>query len=120
MTLHEAAIGGRTEISVQDSGIGIDPAYKERVFDRFFRVPSNTPLPPGSGLGLSLAKWIAERHGTQLHLESIPGHGSRFSFSLERSSTVLQAIHDSPMTSEPGKKTSVPSLADLLHDAVVK
>jgi signal transduction histidine kinase len=37
----------------------------------------------GSGLGLALAKWIAERHGTQLTVESRPGQGSCFFFSLE-------------------------------------
>jgi signal transduction histidine kinase len=110
VTLRADSVGGRAEISVQDSGIGIDPVYKERVFDRFFRVPGNTPLPPGSGLGLSLAKWIAERHGTQLHLESVPEHGSRFSFSLELSRCVQPAIHGSPTTSDSEKKTSVPSL----------
>lgn len=94
VTLSASTVGGRTEISVQDSGIGIDPAYQGRVFDRFFRVPSNTTHPSGSGLGLSLAKWIAERHGTVLQLESKPGHGSRFFFSLENSSTVAQSDCD--------------------------
>jgi len=120
VTLRATAAGGHVEIFVQDSGIGIDPAYNERVFDRFFRAPTSGPLPPGSGLGLSLARWIAQRHGTQLCLESAPGHGSCFSFSLERSNRALQPIPDSPMETRSEKVVSAPTRASLFHDVEVK
>jgi signal transduction histidine kinase len=120
VTLRATAAEGRVEISVQDTGVGIDPTYRERVFDRFFRVPTSGALPPGSGLGLSLAKWIAQRHGTQLLLESAPGQGSCFSFSLERAPTVLKAIPDSPMETGSGKMASVFTRASLFHDVEVK
>ena len=78
----------RTEhvsLFVADTGIGIDPAHISRIFDRFYRAASDHGfIRPGSGLGLSLAKWIAERHGTQLSVKSAMGQGSCFSFSLER------------------------------------
>ena len=47
----------------------------------------------GSGLGLALGKWIAERHGTELRVESDHGSGTRFSFDLERTYTDLPANH---------------------------
>jgi len=109
VTLRAHTIAGHTTISVQDSGIGISPAYRERVFDRFFRIPSDAPLPPGSGLGLSLAKWIAECHSTELCLESTPGYGSRFSFSLQNSSPVIHAIHDSEIAPDLRTWLAVPS-----------
>jgi signal transduction histidine kinase len=120
IAVRATSAGGRVEISVRDSGVGIDPAYQERVFDRFFRAPTNGPLPSGSGLGLSLAKSIAERHGTQLCLESSPGLGSCFSFSLERASTIPKAIQDSPIASESELNLPERSLTGLLHEPVAK
>jgi signal transduction histidine kinase len=104
VTLCATATREHADISVRDSGIGIDPEFKGRIFDRFFRVATGGPSRAGSGLGLSLAKWIAERHGTQLCVESTPGHGSCFSFSLKKSNTALPAIHDSPVPSGLGIK----------------
>jgi hypothetical protein len=90
--LRATATRESAEISVHDSGIGIDPEYKDRIFDRFFRVATGGPYSAGSGLGLSVAKWIAECHGTRLCVESAHGHGSCFSFSLKISNTALPAI----------------------------
>jgi heavy metal sensor kinase len=74
----------RIVLSVEDTGIGIALEHQGRIFDRFYRASSNNEsFPAGSGLGLSLAKWIAERHGARLSVESTVGRGSRFSFSLE-------------------------------------
>ncbi|HEY2472459.1 MAG TPA: ATP-binding protein [Terracidiphilus sp.] len=75
--------GPRMVISVNDTGIGIAPEDQVRVFDRYYRVPRvDSEAPAGSGLGLALAKWIAERHGTELTVTSALGGGSCFSFSL--------------------------------------
>ncbi|MDR3735824.1 MAG: ATP-binding protein [Acidobacteriaceae bacterium] len=82
--------GERTVLCVRDTGVGIASEHQHRIFDRFYRVPKSGLIPAGSGLGLSLAKWIAERHGSQLTVESAPGMGSAFSFSLERIDTPLQ------------------------------
>ena len=92
VTLRATVSGRRAVLSVQDTGIGIDPVHKDRIFDRFYRIPTDGPVPPGSGLGLSLAKWIAERHGTQLSVESVPGRGSSFSFWLERTDPSLPTL----------------------------
>jgi heavy metal sensor kinase len=86
VTLTATHSGSRVVLSVHDTGVGISREDMPRVFDRFYRAAqaSNT-APRGSGLGLALAKWIAERHGTQLTVESPPGQGSCFSISLEGS-----------------------------------
>jgi signal transduction histidine kinase len=104
VTLRASAEEERANISVRDTGIGIDSVHRDRVFERFFRVPNAGSVPVGSGLGLSLAKWIAVRHGTQLRVESAPGRGSCFSFSLKRSDAGLPASHDSTVTSGLGIK----------------
>jgi two-component system OmpR family sensor kinase len=61
-----AAPGGGATVTVEDSGPGIPPAERERVFDRFYRVPGSDAA--GSGLGLAIIKSIAERHGATLAL----------------------------------------------------
>ena len=77
--------GARLVFSVRDSGIGIAEEEIPRIFERFYRATQpGEPSPRGSGLGLALAKWIAERHRTELVVESTPGQGSCFSFSLEK------------------------------------
>ncbi|WP_217619467.1 sensor histidine kinase, partial [Achromobacter sp. GbtcB20] len=55
------------EITVEDSGPGIPPDERERVFDRFYRVAGSEAA--GSGLGLAIIKAIAERHGATLKLD---------------------------------------------------
>jgi len=106
-----ASAGTRVVLSVADSGIGIDPEQKPRIFDRFYRATQlGEHAPAGSGLGLALAKWIAERHGTQLFVESEPGRGSCFSLSLEKTHLAVQpnravgALH-----SESGTESTLPS-----------
>jgi two-component system OmpR family sensor kinase len=65
-----AASGHPVVIEVVDSGPGIPPEERERVFDRFYRVPGTAA--PGSGIGLALVKMIAERHGATVELGSGP------------------------------------------------
>jgi signal transduction histidine kinase len=84
VTLTAAYSGTRVVLSVRDTGVGISEEDLPRIFDRFYRAAQTlNAASRGSGLGLALAKWIAERHGTQLTVESRPGQGSCFFFSLE-------------------------------------
>jgi heavy metal sensor kinase len=86
---------GRVIFTVQDTGVGIPPEHRPRVFDRFYRVDrTRGGTSRGSGLGLALAKWIAEKHGTSLSLESTVGKGSSFGFSLS------DGVGASPSTSD--------------------
>ncbi|OGP90861.1 MAG: hypothetical protein A2157_05285 [Deltaproteobacteria bacterium RBG_16_47_11] len=73
--------GGRgfAEIKVTDTGIGIAKEDQERIFDRFFRVDkARSRGQGGSGLGLSICKWIAEAHQGKISVESDLGRGSTF------------------------------------------
>jgi heavy metal sensor kinase len=85
VTLCARSVGDRVEISIEDTGLGIPAEYQEKIFERFFRAPGPDSISRrGSGLGLALAKWIAERHGAELKVTSEPGHGSIFSFQLRQ------------------------------------
>jgi signal transduction histidine kinase len=74
---------GRVLVQVADTGIGISAEDMPRVFDRFFRA-QNVVLQEieGTGLGLSIVKSLVERHGGQVWLESAPGEGTTFYFTL--------------------------------------
>jgi signal transduction histidine kinase len=70
-------------IAVRDYGIGIPAEYRQRIFERFFRVPSpENQRVPGAGLGLTLVAHIAKAHGGAVTVESEPGAGSLFSLRL--------------------------------------
>lgn len=72
-------------VTVRDQGIGIAPAEQIRVFDAFYRVDdAPTRRTQGTGLGLYLAKAVVEAHGGHIWVESEPGQGAAFSFSLPR------------------------------------
>ena len=67
-------------ITVTDTGCGIPPGHEEKVFLKFHRAPS--PIQEGAGLGLAISKSLVELHGGNIWVESEPGRGSKFSFTL--------------------------------------
>src|SRR5262249_2486431 len=73
----------RVEISVADNGPGIESRHLPRLFERFYRIdPGRGRDSGGTGLGLSIVKHLGEAMGGRVTVESQPGRGSTFSFTL--------------------------------------
>ena len=72
---------GKPTFFVQDNGIGIEPQYSERIFGLFNKLDANSQ---GSGVGLTIVKRIIEVHGGKIWVESMPGKGSTFYFTLSK------------------------------------
>jgi heavy metal sensor kinase len=71
------------QLKVSDTGIGIPAESLPKIFDRFYRVDESRCQDEGSsGLGLAIAKWVAEAHESQISVDSIPGKGSTFTVSI--------------------------------------
>ncbi len=91
------------EISVLDTGIGIDPRYHKVIFEKFMQIENPlTRRYGGSGLGLPFAAQIVEAHGSAIRLESTLDKGSKFSFEL--SSGPIEAEGE-PLLTASGRPT---------------
>jgi NtrC-family two-component system sensor histidine kinase KinB len=73
-------MGSFVHLSVTDDGPGIPPEYQSRIFDKLVQIKGREP--GGSGLGLAICKEILRAHGGAIWVESRPGEGSAFTFTL--------------------------------------
>lgn len=77
IVINSKSLKEKFEIRISDNGIGIPPEELPHIFDRFYRVDkARTRDLGGSGLGLSIVKWIAEKHGGSVKAESVLGQGT--------------------------------------------
>lgn len=105
-------------ISVGDGGIGIDPADHLRIFDEFAQVDSAyARQQTGTGLGLALARRLAELHGGAITLESALGRGSRFTLRLPLDPVASDAARGSAMIDGPSAPLDAPLVLIIEDDA---
>jgi two-component system, NtrC family, sensor histidine kinase GlrK len=79
---HNGPSSGELEVAIRDTGCGISAADMDSIFNKFKRIEGRGAAPRGSGLGLSIAKHIIAAHGGRIWVESEPGAGSTFYFTL--------------------------------------
>jgi PAS domain S-box-containing protein len=89
VVLGVAEQGESVELSVSDSGPGIEPGLLERLFDRFAQSSS---VGGGAGLGLAIVKGVAEAHGGEVMVRSVPGEGAIFTVRLSRVPSGVSAV----------------------------
>jgi signal transduction histidine kinase len=89
VSLRARVSDGAVRFEVSDRGPGIPREYQQAVFEKYFRMPGTTS--GGAGLGLFIAKEIVEAHGGRIGIDSSPGQGSTFWFTLPLASEELSA-----------------------------
>jgi signal transduction histidine kinase len=99
VALTNGADGESLAVTVSDRGLGIPAEHLPHLFDRFYRVDTRNRSIKGVGLGLYICRSLVEAHGGEVWVESAPGVGSIFGFSLPAS---RQPIDDWPTNLEPG------------------
>ncbi|MDA1323506.1 MAG: response regulator, partial [Proteobacteria bacterium] len=91
--------GAHIRLSVSDSGAGIEPDTFQKIFDPFF---TTKDVGKGTGLGLAAVQGIIRSHGGSIHVDSIPGEGTRFEIRIPRQEGEIHTLADEPMVDEPG------------------
>jgi len=86
--------GDLVAIEVEDHGPGIAPEHMSQMFQRFYRVPETQRTVRGTGLGLYICRKIVESHGGQIGVDSQPGRGTRFFFTLPLAALEAAEAHD--------------------------
>jgi PAS domain S-box-containing protein len=86
-------VDDQVRVEVRDNGPGIPPEQQQRIFEAFFRLTDSGSATEGTGLGLAITSRLVELHGGKLGIESQPGKGACFYFSLP----LLAIIRDQPL-----------------------
>lgn len=105
--------GKWARVIVSDTGIGISAEHLPHIFERFYRVDkARTRVQGGSGLGLSITRWIAEAHGGNISVTSKPGDGTTFTIDLPIYEKVAQKVEEPSAATSASTRSSY-SLAAL-------
>ena len=89
---------GWSSISVTDTGMGIPPEEHKSIFDKFYQVGATTKgVREGTGLGLAITRRLVEQHGGKIWVESEPGKGSRFTFTLPLAEAAIASERERPL-----------------------
>ena len=105
VTADTAVAEGQIRVRITDQGDGIAANDRERIFERFTRLDRRRP---GAGLGLPIARWMAEAHGGTLELHASSSEGSVFVVTLPR-----EARHDTAPASSDVQRVVIPSTSTL-------
>ncbi len=108
------AVDSKVRVEVRDTGPGIPVQEQKRIFESFYRLRQTGQAPEGTGLGLTITQRLVELHGGELGLESQPGQGSCFYFSLP----ALAGFEKAPKTQEmvPEQARGVPKILVIEDD----
>jgi len=119
-------IGDIVRTEVRDSGPGIPPGEQQRIFDAFYRLGQSDKGAEGTGLGLAITRRLVELHGGDLGIESQPGSGSCFYFTLPAVATLeVQKTQGSRPNLEFGEGRKIlvveddPAAAHILHSHLI-
>jgi signal transduction histidine kinase/DNA-binding response OmpR family regulator len=116
------AVANTVRVEVRDSGPGIPPEEKQRIFESFHRMPQSEKAVEGTGLGLAITRRLVELHGGELDVQSQPGAGCCFYFTLPSACSTQEDKDFTGMSNASPKTASRilvveddPSAADLLE-----
>jgi PAS domain S-box-containing protein len=109
IAISAASDGRQVRLLVRDSGVGIAPEERERIFEEFHQVGTTTKgVREGTGLGLAITKRLVNQHGGKIWVESEPGQGSRFYFSLPTAAPPDSGGHPVPATEQAEARRARP------------
>jgi signal transduction histidine kinase/ActR/RegA family two-component response regulator len=115
--------GQRLSFRVQDTGRGIRPADLAQIFQPFIQVGDERQTPEGTGLGLAISRGLVEILGGTLQLDSTPGHGSRFWFTIPLPPAVVSSVLPPPppptITGYAGRRQRVLVVDDIAENRAV-
>ena len=98
VSVSAGSVGGWVAFSVTDTGIGIAPEEQASIFESFHQAGATTKgVREGTGLGLAITKRLVEMHGGRIWVESEPGRGSRFHYTLPQQAALPAADGDAPL-----------------------